>query len=153
MRIIRNIDRLRVPKPETALLPAPFLMHHSAWPRVLMHRMDRPTSTGTGGSDPLSHCWRGKPARDPLIKLRPITEGFFDLPQCGQKSKKRTPLAAGVPDEDVREGASPYWVKVKNRKHPPMRRVMEAFAGYSITSSAAVNNVGGNSSPSDVAAF
>jgi hypothetical protein len=42
-----------------------------------MHRMDRPTSTGTGGSDPLSHCWPGKPARDPLIKLRPITEGFL----------------------------------------------------------------------------
>ena len=106
--------------------------------------------------------WRERPALALLAwetrsrsieKTKPYHGGFFDLPQCGQKSKKRTPLAAGVPDEDVREGASPYWVKVKNRKHPPMRRVMEAFAGYSITSSAAVNNVGGNSSPSDVAAF
>jgi hypothetical protein len=36
---------------KTALLPAPFW-----YPRV-----DRPTSTGAGGSDPLWLCWRGKP--------------------------------------------------------------------------------------------
>ena len=33
---------------------------------------NRPTSTGTGGSDPLWLCWRGKPARDPLMRLRRI---------------------------------------------------------------------------------
>ena len=37
--------------------------------RVLVHR-DRPTSTGTGGSDPLWHSWRGTPARDPWKTLR-----------------------------------------------------------------------------------
>ena len=39
-------------KQKTALLPAPFWCTY-AW--------NRPTSTGTGGSDPLWLCWRGKP--------------------------------------------------------------------------------------------
>ena len=89
MRIIHNIDRLGVPKPETALLPAPFLMHHSAWPRVLMHRMDRPTSTGTGGSAlaPLALETRSRS----IDKTTPYHGRVFDLPQCRQKSKKRAP--------------------------------------------------------------
>src|SRR6202043_1281090 len=37
---------------ETALLPAPFWCTY-AW--------NRPTSTGTGGREPLSPCWPGKP--------------------------------------------------------------------------------------------
>jgi hypothetical protein len=39
-------------KERTALLPAPFWCTY-AW--------NRPTSTRTGGSDPLWLCWRGKP--------------------------------------------------------------------------------------------
>src|SRR6516162_6729532 len=39
--------------------------------RVLVHR-DRLTSTGTGGSDPLWHSWRGTPARDRWKTLRRI---------------------------------------------------------------------------------
>jgi bifunctional non-homologous end joining protein LigD len=30
-------------------------------------------------------------------------------------------------DRPYRAGRSPYWVKVKNRKHPAMDRVMESF--------------------------
>ena len=30
-------------------------------------------------------------------------------------------------DRPYRGGRSPYWVKVKNRKHPAMDRVMESF--------------------------
>jgi hypothetical protein len=43
---------LKVMFAETALLPAPFWCTY-AW--------NRPTSTGADGSDPLWHCWRGKP--------------------------------------------------------------------------------------------
>ena len=40
---------------------------------VLVHsRVDRPTSTGTGGNDPLWHSWRGTPACDPSETLRRI---------------------------------------------------------------------------------
>jgi hypothetical protein len=39
--------------------------------RVLVHR-DRPTSTSTGGSDPLWSSWRETPARDPWKTLRRI---------------------------------------------------------------------------------
>jgi hypothetical protein len=45
-------DGTRHEQTETALLPAPLLVHQ---------RVDRPTLTGTGGSDPLWLCWRGKP--------------------------------------------------------------------------------------------
>ena len=31
-------------------------------------------------------------------------------------------------DRPYRGGRSKYWVKVKNRKHPAMQRVMESFA-------------------------
>jgi hypothetical protein len=41
-------------------------------------RVDRPTSTGAGGSDPFWHCWRGTPTRDPLISLR--RRGVLNLP-------------------------------------------------------------------------
>jgi hypothetical protein len=48
-------------------------------------RVDRPTSTGAGGSDPLWHCWREKPARDPKIKLLRIHRGILIY----RKSKHR----------------------------------------------------------------
>jgi len=31
-------------------------------------------------------------------------------------------------DRPYQGGRSKYWVKVKNRKHPAMQRVMESFA-------------------------
>jgi hypothetical protein len=46
-------------QPETVPLPAPFWVHSS---------VDRPTLPGSGGSDPLWHCWCGKPTRDPKVK-------------------------------------------------------------------------------------
>jgi hypothetical protein len=49
-------------------LPAPFLVHS---------RVDRPTLTGSGGSDPLWHCWRGTPARDPLIRISRVRRAFL----------------------------------------------------------------------------
>ena len=30
-------------------------------------------------------------------------------------------------DRPYRSGRSPHWIKVKNRKHPAMERVMESF--------------------------
>jgi hypothetical protein len=69
----RGRDRLApairsVGKTETAPLPAPFLVHS---------RVDRPTLTGSDGSDPLWHCWRGTPARDPLIRISRVRRGFL----------------------------------------------------------------------------
>lgn len=61
------------PQTETAPLPTPF------W---CMHTVDRPTLPGTDGCDPLWHCWRGKPARDPGRKLMPRPpRQHFDLSQ------------------------------------------------------------------------
>jgi len=117
MRIIHNIDRLGVPKPETALLPAPFLMHHSAWPR----RPDAP-----GGSAHFDGHWRERPALALLAwdtcsrSINQITHYpprvFLICRNADRKSKKRTPSATRM------------WVKVKNRKHPAISRVMGAFA-------------------------
>jgi ATP-dependent DNA ligase len=38
---------------------------------------------------------------------------------CGMGAKRR--------DRPYQSGRSKYWVKVKNRKHPAMSRVMESF--------------------------
>ena len=64
----RVMEAFGWPQPETALLPAPFLMHHSAWPR----RPDAP-----GGSAHFDGHWRVRPAlallapaRDPWKLLR-----------------------------------------------------------------------------------
>jgi bifunctional non-homologous end joining protein LigD len=37
-------------------------------------------------------------------------------------------LASKRVDRPYRDGRSPNWVKVKNRKHPAMERVKDAFA-------------------------
>jgi bifunctional non-homologous end joining protein LigD len=37
-------------------------------------------------------------------------------------------LASKRVDRPHRSGRSPHWVKVKNRKHPAMERVKDAFA-------------------------
>lgn len=37
-------------------------------------------------------------------------------------------LASKRRDRPYRGGRSPHWIKVKNRKHPAMGRVMDAFS-------------------------
>jgi hypothetical protein len=82
---------------ETALLPAPFWCTY-AW--------NRPTSTGAGGSDPLWHCWRGKPlARDPLARLRRIQmESINFRPAAITKSHRSIGLLIARARADGRPG-------------------------------------------------
>jgi len=49
--------------------------------------------------------------------------------RIGRRTKNNSPTSGNRRvDRPYRGGRSPDWVKVKNRKHPAMERVKDAFA-------------------------
>jgi hypothetical protein len=72
------------------------------------------------------------------LLLQPLSVGQFDGKRAGSGAigpdlfraacfMGLEGLVAKRSDRPYRGGRSPHWVKVKNRKHPAMMRVMEAF--------------------------
>jgi hypothetical protein len=108
-----------------------------------------PASTTTRFSFAPSMCWRwmatiyassrsrcARPNLAGLLALRPAGIFVSDLEQgeIGPDLFRKVcefgfeGLASKRRDRSYRAGRSKRWIKVKNRKHPAMSRVMKAFA-------------------------
>ena len=125
---------------------------------------NRPTSTGTGGSDPRWLCWRGRPARDPPIRLRRIRmestgtiNNFRPEPISNQTSASKVPLMRGPVDGRVADMAVLMPINsgaLGTRSHPriDMRQQRTAAQSAQLSSNASASNATGAVPPVTMAA-
>ena len=138
----KNSNAINMAPTRTALLPAPFQVHHT-W--------NRPTSTGADGGDPLGLCWRGRPRRGPTIKLRRIRmesmRGIVRLPRQSSRgadlrnvyTERRSSPPARMLSCRGRASACSLLRSVleHTRMRPHAKRSREFFSAIPVTADAA----------------